>query len=237
MNSKVETAWQVTTEPSRAIRRRLKPGPRPKTVKKTAVHTGAVLKEKILTVAINLFAERGFADTRISDIADRAGAEAPTIYYYFGDKKSLYRTACRTCFVRGVREALMHAREDTQPEVRLYQHVLGSCHVLIGNRPFYMLIQRQLLELRGKEMRAFLEGSFELAFKEVCQIVGALKTEQDPVTMAVYVFSLIFGTTRLSAIWDTVPQINFPEARSPEKLARAIVELLFPQIDWARFAT
>jgi AcrR family transcriptional regulator len=224
------------TAPSSTKRRRLKPGPRSKRAKKTEMHSGAVLREKILAVATDLFAERGFADTRISDIADKAGAEAPTIYYYFGDKKSLYRTACRACFSGGTREALHDSREDQQPEVALYHHVLGTCYALISNRAFYMLIQRQLLELRGSEMRVFIEGSFELSFKELLRILEALQTNQDPTRMAVYVYSLIFGTARLRAIWDTAPWINFPEARSPEKLSRAVVELLFPQIDWARYA-
>jgi AcrR family transcriptional regulator len=215
--------------------RRLKPGPRSKRAKKTAMHSGAVLKEKILTVAMDLFAERGFADTRICDIADKAGAEAPTIYHYFGDKKSLYRTACRVCFSQGTQEALQDPLDGQPPEVALYHHVLGACHALIGNRPFYMLIQRQLLELRGNEMRVFIEGSFELGFKELVRILEALRTNQDPTRMAVYVYSLIFGTSRLSALWDTAPWINFPEARSPEKLSRAVLELLFPEIDWARF--
>jgi AcrR family transcriptional regulator len=201
------------------------------------VHAGAVLKEKILAVAINLFAERGFADTRISDIADKAGAEAPTIYYYFGDKKSLYRTACRTCFERGTRDALQHTRGDKQPETALYHHVLGTCYAAIRNRPFYMLIQRQLLELRGKDIPVFIQvqGSFALSFKELIRILEALKTDQDPKRVAIYIYSLIFGTTRLSPIWDTVLGIEFPEANSPEKLARTIVELLFPKINWARF--
>jgi AcrR family transcriptional regulator len=48
---------------------------------------------KILEVASRLFAERGYSNVSIRDICKLAGTTAPTIYYYFGDKRGLFNAA------------------------------------------------------------------------------------------------------------------------------------------------
>lgn len=46
-------------------------------------------RERILDAAAACFRERGFAATRLSDIADRAGLQAPSLYYHFSSKEEL----------------------------------------------------------------------------------------------------------------------------------------------------
>jgi len=46
-------------------------------------------RDEILRVAINLFVERGFANTSLEDVADRLGATKPTIYNYFKAKDDI----------------------------------------------------------------------------------------------------------------------------------------------------
>jgi AcrR family transcriptional regulator len=46
-------------------------------------------RERILDAAADAFRERGFAATRLSDIAERAGLQTPSLYYHFGSKEEL----------------------------------------------------------------------------------------------------------------------------------------------------
>ncbi len=48
-------------------------------------------KELILHAASEEFAEKGFAASKTSDIANRAGLPKPNVYYYFKSKENLYR--------------------------------------------------------------------------------------------------------------------------------------------------
>jgi TetR/AcrR family transcriptional regulator len=48
-------------------------------------------KEQILTVAEELFAQKGFAGVRTQQIAERAGVNKALIYYYFESKEQLLR--------------------------------------------------------------------------------------------------------------------------------------------------
>jgi AcrR family transcriptional regulator len=57
---------------------------------------GAARREAILTAALDEFSERGFAATRLDDVARRAGIAKGTIYLYFRDKESLFQELIRT---------------------------------------------------------------------------------------------------------------------------------------------
>jgi AcrR family transcriptional regulator len=48
---------------------------------------------EILAVAARLFAEKGYSNVSIRDVCKEAKTSAPMIYYYFKDKKGLFRAA------------------------------------------------------------------------------------------------------------------------------------------------
>lgn len=48
---------------------------------------------EMLAVAARLFAERGYSNVSIRDVCKEARTSAPMIYYYFKDKKGLFRAA------------------------------------------------------------------------------------------------------------------------------------------------
>jgi len=51
---------------------------------------------RILDSAIELFAERGFSDVTVRDIAEQAGANPAAISYYFGAKEQLIRRSIQS---------------------------------------------------------------------------------------------------------------------------------------------
>jgi AcrR family transcriptional regulator len=60
-----------------------KPAPTPRRTKSERT------RERILDAAAEAFRERGFAATRLSDIAERANLQTPSLYYHFGSKEEL----------------------------------------------------------------------------------------------------------------------------------------------------
>src|SRR5580704_12326674 len=53
----------------------------------------------IVQAALDEFCARGFAATRIDDVAARAGVAKGTIYLYFDDKEALFQELVRTSLV------------------------------------------------------------------------------------------------------------------------------------------
>jgi AcrR family transcriptional regulator len=52
-------------------------------------------RDQMLAAAAALIAERGFAETRITDVAERVGASPALVIYYFGTKDKLLTEALR----------------------------------------------------------------------------------------------------------------------------------------------
>ena len=57
--------------------------------------TGDTRREEMLRAAIDVIGERGFADTRIADVAERAGSSPALVIYYFQTKDNLLTEAVR----------------------------------------------------------------------------------------------------------------------------------------------
>ena len=54
-----------------------------------------VRREQMIRAALEVIQERGFPDTRIADVAQRAGVSPALVIYYFGTKDSLLTEAMR----------------------------------------------------------------------------------------------------------------------------------------------
>ena len=51
--------------------------------------------QELLAAALDLFVERGFAATRLGDVAARAGVSKGTLYLYFENKEELFKAVVR----------------------------------------------------------------------------------------------------------------------------------------------
>ncbi|MEN9538000.1 MAG: hypothetical protein RLZZ126_235 [Pseudomonadota bacterium] len=63
------------------------------TARQTTRSDGAEARARLLSSAVELFAQQGFANTSTREIAQAAGVNIAAISYYFGDKAGLYRAA------------------------------------------------------------------------------------------------------------------------------------------------
>lgn len=52
-------------------------------------------EDKVLDAAMQLFWEKGFEATSLSDLTSRMGIQRPSLYSAFGDKKGLFEAALR----------------------------------------------------------------------------------------------------------------------------------------------
>jgi AcrR family transcriptional regulator len=58
--------------------------------RKTQAERREQTRAKVLASACRIFAEKGYADTSLKDIADELGLTITPIYHYFGNKQSLF---------------------------------------------------------------------------------------------------------------------------------------------------
>jgi len=64
--------------------------------------------EEITAAALELFVERGFANTRLEDVAAGAGISKGTLYLYFANKEELFKAVVREALVARLVEFKEH---------------------------------------------------------------------------------------------------------------------------------
>ena len=61
--------------------------------------------QELLAAALDLFVERGYAATRLDDVAARTGVSKGTLYLYFENKEELFKAVVRENLVSALAEA------------------------------------------------------------------------------------------------------------------------------------
>src|SRR5262245_29407033 len=79
---------------------------------------------EILDAALACFAERGFAATRMDDVAARAGVTKGTVYLYFQTKEELFKALVRTQLVPNI-ERLEQITAQDVPASELIERLLA----------------------------------------------------------------------------------------------------------------
>jgi AcrR family transcriptional regulator len=74
----------------RRAKREVATGARPNAPVARVRMTGTERRQQLLTVARELFAEKGFDGASIEEIAHRAGVSKPVVYEHFGGKEGIY---------------------------------------------------------------------------------------------------------------------------------------------------
>lgn len=100
---------------------------------------GLERKQQLLDRAAELFAERGYAETRVIDIVRAAGVAKGLFYWYFDNKEALFRELVESVR-RQLREQQARAIDpEADPLTRVRQGVEASMRFMAEQRRLYSL--------------------------------------------------------------------------------------------------
>jgi AcrR family transcriptional regulator len=104
---------------------------------------GRERRQQLLDCAAELFAERGYANTRIADICAAAGVAKGLFYWYFENKEALFAD-----LVRVMRQRLRRAQADAiNPSAdnltRLRQGTEASVRFMASHMAFFALLEHE----------------------------------------------------------------------------------------------
>lgn len=196
--------------------RRHQPGPR-----------GERTRARILEAATDLFAERGYSDARLEDVARRVGVQRAALVYYFRDKRQLYEAVLR----EGTTDLLERFESIFAAAGPPWERIEAMVHAwvdAITERPW--LARLMLREVAGatasREPRFAPHGRRVLELTEAVLEEGRKNGAFQPVD-ALHLASAVGGTTVffVSVIPAIAPRGSF-DPLSPEQLAKHRRELL-----------
>jgi AcrR family transcriptional regulator len=88
--------------------------------------------DEILRAALEVFADRGFAVTKLEDVARRAGVTKGTIYLYFENKDALFKELIRQTIVPVIAKGEAIAQAFTGSARDLFERLVREYWRLVG---------------------------------------------------------------------------------------------------------
>lgn len=100
--------------------------------------------QRILDAAIAVFAQSGYFQARVADIAERAGVADGTVYLYFQSKEEILRAAIDSAFTAFLDRARRELEATKDPRRRLHRMAFLHLEMLGANRDLAVVFQTEL---------------------------------------------------------------------------------------------
>ncbi|HRW38664.1 MAG TPA: TetR family transcriptional regulator [Aquihabitans sp.] len=107
---------------------------------------GQERKQQLLDHAAALFAERGFAETRVLDIVGAAGVAKGLFYWYFENKEALFRELVEQNRLQLRRAQAAAIDPEAEPLLRIRQGAEASVRYMARYAHFFALLEVENLE-------------------------------------------------------------------------------------------
>ena len=107
---------------------------------------GQERKQQLLDRAAELFAERGFAETRVADIVRAAGVAKGLFYWYFENKEALFRELVELNRLRLRQYQAVAMDRDAEPLLQIRQGTEASVRYMANYANFFALLEVENLE-------------------------------------------------------------------------------------------
>jgi AcrR family transcriptional regulator len=98
----------------------------------------------ILKTAMEVFAEKGYAGASTNEIADLAGISKRSMYYYMGDKDTLYASVIKEMLTESYKLIDLNITDNLAPEEKL-RHFIRIIAQIGSDRNLHAIVLRELL--------------------------------------------------------------------------------------------
>jgi AcrR family transcriptional regulator len=153
---------------------------------------GIERKRQLLDAAARLFADQGYAATRVADIADAAGVAKGLFYWYFENKEALFRELAAD-IRHQLRRTQRAAIDRSAPAlVRIIQGTVASVKFMDEHSQFF-----SLLEIEGRSVADELRRGTEQHLRDVKTLIvegqadGTVSGEDEAELMALAVVGAV----------------------------------------------
>lgn len=153
-------------------------------------------QESLLNAAGEIFAEKGFRQTTIREICQKAGTNIAAVNYHFGGKEELYKAVMRHWFLvaRDKFPLIQAVEEKKTPEEKLYTFIWMLLHRMLGTgAPAW---HGKLMAMELAEPTSVINDLFEIVVKPQMILLHSIVKEllgnrDDHDTIMMYANSIV----------------------------------------------
>lgn len=184
---------------------------------------------EIIAAALESFAERGFAATRLDDIADRAGVTRGTLYLYFPSKEELFKAVVRQSIVPVIARVEQMIANYTGPTADLLAKLILSFPDTVLRSRVSAIPKLVIGEARNfPELAQFyLDEVIRRGRRVITAVVrrGVERGEFRPVDLD-HIFFCVMAPVLLTALWQHSFGLYDRKALNPNALLQSHVDVL-----------
>jgi AcrR family transcriptional regulator len=176
----------------------------------------------LISAARKLFAEKGYFNCKVSDVARQAGMSQGNVYWYFSSKEDLLKAVLGDGF-ESLGEALAQAAEGPGTGLDKLDQLIAGVYAFARERGDFNTIMLSLLGHGGETL--FGELGFDMSqiglgyTQSVTAIVsqgqaeGAIPEDLDPLALTMFFFGLFNGLNlTYGNQWLTLPKTDVRNA-------------------------
>jgi len=158
-------------------------------------------REQILSAALRAFASRGFAATKIGDIAARAGLSHGLVYHYFKSKEEIFHALLKRAMHTSTQTLIDIEAAPLPPVEKVRQaakHILESIENFKDSAYYFLIVAHaSVMENAAAEYKELL-GSSAVSVQAMARILSAGQRsgeirDGDAVGMAYTFFAALLG--------------------------------------------
>ena len=184
---------------------------------------------RMLTIATEQFAEKGYAGTSMRDIASAAGTTQAAIYHHFPNKQALYEAALDQRFAATIPAILSGLAEITNPEQRLRELVQRVMVMADEDAQFRQLYLRELLEGNPASLATLADNIYGAMQDSIASLANDLNNRADIHLLLFSIIGLICHHLEARELAMLLPG-NVPDNRELATLSEHISQLLLSGI-------
>jgi TetR/AcrR family transcriptional regulator len=188
-------------------------------------------RDRVLMVALQLFADHGYRGTSLRDIAKRIGIKAPSLLHHFPSKQQLYLAVLDRIF-NGMEDAAHRAMAASGGPQEAIKHAIADSIDFMAREPDAMkLLWKEFSDESGvgrSVMKRRLPPLNALAVNFVFtgQRQGAFRTDIDPFNYIQTLNSIITGYYSTAAVVKRLYGVNMFDHESTEKRKREVFDIV-----------
>lgn len=184
---------------------------------------------ELVAAALACFAERGFAATKLDDIAAKAGVSKGTVYLYFPSKEELFKTVVRESLLPNIARAESILADSNLPAAEQLRGLLQFMTGRMASSPVGIIPKLVVTEAGNFPdiARFYLDQVVHRGFALIGRVLtrGIARGEFRKVDVRHTTFCVI-APVLLTALWRHSLGRFEPDALDPDALWHTHIELL-----------
>jgi TetR/AcrR family transcriptional regulator, fatty acid metabolism regulator protein len=189
-------------------------------------------REKIIKAAVEVFARKGFYQSKVSEIAQAAAVADGTIYLYFHNKDDILISIFEEAMTKIINEMQDKVGQETDPRKKIEQFAKTHMGLVKKNRALSEVIQVEIRQ-SSKFMKEYDNRKFAQYLDMISEIIiegqdqGLFRQDINPGIIKRAFFGAL---DELSRLWVLAPHKNYAVTAAAKQISDCFLKgLIIPE--------